>query len=392
MDEAQLPPPIHQPTETGSPSGSGGQASTSEGGQEKPRLEILTSRNFPAWLNLHKVSLGFSTYQSGKLYLVGLKEDNRLSIFERTFNRCMGLWSDGQTIWASTVFQLWRFENCLAEEETDNGYDRLYVPRMGYTTGDCDIHDIALDGDGRVVFINTLFGCLATTSDKHCFKPLWHPPFLSKLAEEDRCHLNGLAVVDGWPKFATAVSQSDVVDGWREHRRDGGCLMDIETNEIISSNLSMPHSPRWYDGHLWLLDSGSGFLGQIEPKHGAFEALTFCPGYARGLAFHGDYAVVGVSKPRHNKTFSGLALDDNLEERHAKAWCGLLVIDLKSGDVVHWLRLEGVVAELYDVIVLPGVRRPKALGFKTDEIRYTVSMEGGRSIWRGMRKEESVDQ
>ena len=103
--------------------------------------------------------------------------------------------------------------------------------------------------------------------------------------------------------------------------------------------------------------------------------ISFCPGYARGLAFIGDFAVIGLSKPRGNKTFSGLALDDNLKERDAEARCGLLVIDLRNGDIVHWVRIGGIVEELYDVVTLPGVVRPMALGFKTDEIRRTISIE-----------------
>jgi hypothetical protein len=51
------------------------------------------------------------------------------------------------------------------------------------------------------------------------------------------------------------------------------------------------------------------------------------------------------------------------------------VIDLRTGDAVHWLRIEGAIDELYDVITLPGVRNPMALGFKTDEINRVISME-----------------
>jgi hypothetical protein len=49
----------------------------------------------------------------------------------------------------------------------------LYVLQVGSTTGDLDIHDVAVDANGRVIFINTLFGCLSTTSEKHSFVPLW---------------------------------------------------------------------------------------------------------------------------------------------------------------------------------------------------------------------------
>ena len=238
-------------------------SNSTESGLE-PKLELTGSRQFTAWLAQHHVSLAFTTYQTGKLFLIGLQPDGRLSVFERTFNRCMGLWSDQQTLWMSSLYQMWRFENVLDRGQLANGYDRLYVPQVGYTTGDLDIHDIAIDADGRVIFVNTLFGCLASINETSSFVPLWQPPFLSKLAAEDRCHLNGLAMKDGRPQYVTAVSQSDVADGWRDRRRDGGCLIDVKTNEIVCTGLSMPHSPRIYRGKVWLLDSGTGFFGSVD--------------------------------------------------------------------------------------------------------------------------------
>ncbi len=355
---------MNEPQET---TGNGGSAPV-------PALELMGSRQFNSWLAEQRVSLAFTTYQSGKLFLIGTQPDGRLSIFERTFNRCLGLWGDGQTLWMTSLYQLWRFENALEPGQVANGFDRVYVPQVGYVTGDLDIHDVAVNGDGQPVFVNTLFGCLATTSERHSFTPLWRPPFLTKLAAEDRCHLNGLAMESGRPAYVTSVSQSDVADGWRERRRDGGCVIDVRTNEILVTGLSMPHSPRVYRDQLWLLDSGTGHFGRVDRSTGKFEPLTFCPGYLRGLNFIGDYAVVGLSQCRENRTFQGLALDENLKSHDAEAHCGLCVIDLRTGDLVHWLWMQGVVRELYDVVVLPGVRRPSALGFKTDEIRRTITI------------------
>lgn len=354
-----------------------------------PKLEIQASRNFTSWLAQHNCSLAFTTYQAGKLFFVGLKQDATLSAFERSFNRCLGLWSDSQTIWISSLYQMWRLENVLMDGQQDNGYDRLYVPQVGYTTGDVDVHDVAVDSDGRALFVNTLFGCLATVSERYSFEPLWQPPFLSKLAAEDRCHLNGLAMEAGQPRYVSACSQSDVVDGWRQHRVGGGCVVDVPSGEIVCTGLSMPHSPRLYRDKLWLLDSGTGYFGFVNVSNGEFEQVTFCPGYARGLAFVGDYAVVGLSKCRQERTFSGLPLDENLSERKGEARCGVYIIDLRSGDVVQWLQLEGVIQELYDVVVLPGVVRPKALGFKTDEINTTVWLEqdGQATRWTAQDSE-----
>jgi uncharacterized protein (TIGR03032 family) len=342
----------------------------------EPWVEVTGSPGLYRWLGEQGVSLAFTGYQTGKLFLLGRHTEGRLAVFERTFNRAMGMWSDGQTLWLSTLYQLWRFENLLKPGELYHGHDRLYVPKIGHTTSDVDIHDVAVDGNGRVVFVATAFGCLATLSDRESFTPLWRPPFVSKLTAEDRCHLNGVAMVDGAPRYVTAVSTSDVVDGWRDRRRDGGVVLEVPGGNVMVSGLSMPHSPRWYREKLWLHNSGTGHFGSVDPAAGRFEPLAFCPGYLRGLAFVGDYAVVGMSRPRHDKTFGGLALEEELSRRTADARCGLFVVDLRTGDIAHWLRVDGVVRELYDVAVLPQVARPMALGFKTDEIQRIVAIDG----------------
>jgi len=338
------------------------------------QIDLMGSRQFPNWLAEQSISLAFTTYQTGKLFLIGLQPNGRLSIFERTFNRAMGLYATADNLYMSSLYQLWRFENALEPGQLHDGYDRLYVPQIGFTTGDLDIHDIVLDNSQKIVFVNTLFGCLATVSEKYSFEPIWKPPFISRLAAEDRCHLNGLALVDGKPGFVTSVSATDVGDGWRDRRKNGGCVIDVRSNEVVLSGLSMPHSPRFYQGKLWVLNSGTGYFGYVDLQTCKFVPVTFCPGYLRGLAFAGNFAVVGLSKPRGNKTFSGLALDDNLTSKDAEARCGLQVIDLRTGDIVHWLRIDGIIEELYDVAVIAGVRRPMALGFKTDEIRRVITV------------------
>ncbi len=343
-----------------------------------PTLEITASGHFAAWLDQTGTSLAFTTYRVGKLFLVGLQDEGRLSIFERTFERCMGLCAAGGTMFMSSAHQLWRFEDALAPGQHHEGYDRIYVPQVGYTTGELDIHDIALDGEGEAVFVATLFGCLARPSATHSFTPLWKPPFTSRLVAEDRCHLNGLAMVDGRPRYATAIGTSDFAEGWREQRLDGGCVIDVVSNAIVASGLSMPHSPRWYRGRLWLHESGSGHFGALDLASGRFEPVAFCPGYLRGLAFVDDFALVGVSLPRQSKLLSGLALGESLARKNIEPRCGVYVLDLTTGDVAHWLRIEGIVGELYDVAALDGVRRPMAIGFKGDDIKrvFTVGDAG----------------
>jgi len=72
------------------------------------KFEITPSRQFPNWLAEQQISLAFTTYQKGKLFLLRTNPHARLSVFERTFNRCMGLAGDGQTLWMSTLYQMWR--------------------------------------------------------------------------------------------------------------------------------------------------------------------------------------------------------------------------------------------------------------------------------------------
>lgn len=348
--------------------------------QETPKFELTVTRQFPDWLLEQKCSLLFTTYQAGKLFLIGVQKNGQLSVFERTFPRCMGLCIDEKSLYMSSLYQMWRFEDALLPGQAYDQYDAVYVPQMSYITGDLDIHDIAVDKNGDLIFVNTLFSCLAKVSLTHSFKPIWKPSFITKLAAEDRCHLNGMAMENGEPRYVTCVAQSDVHEGWRDHRHDGGSVIDVKTGEVVCTGLSMPHSPRLHKGKLWLLESGTGHFGTVNLENGQFERVAFCPGYARGLSFVNDFAVVGTSKCRQNGTFSGLDLDKNLTDKKVEARSGLYVIDLRSGDIVHSLRLEGVVEELYDVVILDNHRCPMAIGFKTDEIRRMLSVEDNPNL------------
>ena len=192
--------------------------------------------------------------------------------------------------------------------------------------------------------------------------------------------MDHLALRDGRARYVTVVSQSDVADGWRDRRRDGGCVIDVQSNAVVASGLSMPHSPRWYRDKLWVLNSGTGEFGSVDLETGRFEPVAFCPGYLRGLTFVGDYAVVTLSKPRGDLTFGGLKLDDQLSGHGAEAQCGLQVIDLRTGGIAHWLRFDGMVTEMYDAVVLRHVARPMALGLKTDEIAGMLTVGEAESL------------
>lgn len=337
-----------------------------------PALEFHGSRLFAAWLKNAGVSLAFTTYQAGKVFFIGMQPDGRLSVFERTFERPMGLGTGPGRFWMSSVYQLWRFENFLDPGQMQNGYDALYVPVCGHTTGDLDIHDIHEDASGDPIFVATRFNCLATLSDRGSFREIWRPSFIDRLAAEDRCHLNGLAMQDGKPAYVTCLSRTNVFEGWREKRRDGGVVLDVASGEIVAEGLSMPHSPRLYREQLWMLQAGTGEFGKIDVNTGSFEPLCFLPGFARGLAFTGDYAVIGLSRPRNSRTFEGLPLNERLDAEGIGAQCAICIVNLISGDVEHRLEIGGIVEEIYDVTLLPGVSRPMALGFRGEEIRFAI--------------------
>lgn len=344
------------------------------------KFTLTSSRYFHQWLDAACCTIAFTTYQAGKLFLLGVRPDGRLSVFERTFPRSMGIGvtNNGRTFALATQYQVHRFDNVLGEgQSTSDGVDAIYAPHAAWVTGDVDAHDVAFGSDGRPLFVNSLFSCVASVSEGHSFRPVWKPPFISRLAPEDRCHLNGFAVAEGAPRYATAVSRSDVADGWRDRRRDGGVVIDVGSGEIVAQRLSMPHSPRLHGGRLWVLNSGTGELATVDLQCGQVEPVAFCPGYLRGLAFVGDYAIVGLSMPRDEQAFSGLPLDDALLSRDTEPRCGLMVIDLKSGDIAGWIRIEGLVRELYDVAVLPAVKHASLIGFKGDEVRYAISIDDG---------------
>ncbi|MFN9096266.1 MAG: TIGR03032 family protein [Alphaproteobacteria bacterium] len=342
---------------------------------------LLAAPGFTAWLAEERLSVALTTYQAGRIILLGLRPDGTLRAHERLIEQCQGLWTNGTEIWVSGKTMLWRFVNAVpAGMMTQRGADRLFIPREGRVTGALDIHDIGLGIFGDMatpgpIFVATQYNCFATVSDRAAFRPLWRPPFVSALVPEDRCHLNGLAMDGGVPAYVTAVSASDVQDGWRDRRRDGGVVVHVESGEIVARGLSMPHSPRLHEGRLWVLNSGTGELGVVDPADGRFEAVAFLPGYARGLALMGRYAVVGLSRPRRNQTFEGLALEEALKTRDAAPRCGLVVVDIETGQTVQWLRFEHTIDELYDVALLPGVRQAEALGFQGDDLAGAIEPE-----------------
>ena len=314
-----------------------------------------------------------STYRANRLLFIGVGHEGRLKIHERLFDRPMGLFSKDQTLWMAGRCHLWRFDNILTDGHEHEGADRLYVPAASFLTGEVNAHELIIDRNDAPLFVNTVFSCLAQLEIGCSFKPTWQPAFIDNLVPEDRCHLNGLAMKDGVATWATACSSGNTPTDWRRQRVGGGVVIQIPTGEIVCRELTMPHSPRWHGGRLWVLNSGTGELGWI--ISGTFQPLCALPGFVRGLAFHGGCAIVGLSKLR-SPIFTGLPVEERLSQTmdSPQGSCGLRVVDLSNGKILHSLDLPEPIDELFDLALLPNVREPRALGLKDDSIDCLVKL------------------
>jgi len=323
-------------------------------------------------------SLWVSTYQAGKLavFRAERKEDGAagLSLLLRTFDKAMGLALDHRRLAVGTRHQIWHLQNepgLAPKIEPKGKWQALYMPRSSHVTGNIDVHEMAWGGDGgeELWAVNTLYSCLCTFSPDSSFVPRWQPPFISELRKHDRCHLNGMAMGEnGKPAYVTAFAETDTPSGWREgdgeYKRSGGVIIDVASGETIVRGLSMPHSPRVNDGKLWALDSGRGRLITVDRTDGSCETVAELPGYTRGLAFAGRYALIGLSRIRESSTFGGIPIAEKPEERK----CGVWIVDTASGKIVGSIELEETIDEVFDVQILPGIALPWVIGTEKDGI------------------------
>jgi uncharacterized protein (TIGR03032 family) len=326
------------------------------------------SESFVALLHQLRASLLVSTYQANKLLVIRASQGG-LSTLVRTFDRPMGIAVDARRMAVGTRNQVWFLRNApdiAPRVEPAGEHDACYLPRSCHVTGDIGVHDLAWARD-ELWLVNTRFSCLCTLDPDYSFVPRWHPPFITALAAEDRCHLNGLAVVDGRPNYATALGESDTAGGWRPHKPDGGCLMDIARGEVLVRGLSMPHSPRWHNGRLWLLESGTGRLLEVDLATRRTRAVADLPGFARGLALVGPYAFVGLSKIRETSAMDGVPL----AQRRDTLKCGVAVLDLRTGQVIALLEFQTAVEEIFDVQLVLGLRFPEVVGFQKEAVHHT---------------------
>jgi uncharacterized protein (TIGR03032 family) len=330
----------------------------SDGAQAPEPLRAVHTTNFPALLRHLGASLLVTTYQAGKLVMVR-DEGDHLNAHFRTFQAPMGLALAGSRLAVGTKIQVWEYVDVpavTAKLDPPGKHDACFLPRASHVTGDIQGHEMAWGAGGELWVVNTRFSCLCTLDRSASFAPRWRPPFVTALEPTDRCHLNGLAMVDGRPRYVTALGETDEPAGWRENKARGGILMDVADGEVITRGLSMPHSPRWYGGRLWVCESGAGTLGFVDPSTGRYEAIAQVPGFTRGLDFAGKLAFVGLSQVRESAVFSGIPITERLKDDERT--CGVCVVDLTSGQMVALLRFDTAVQEIFAVTVLPGRRFP----------------------------------
>jgi uncharacterized protein (TIGR03032 family) len=318
-------------------------------------LHAAHTANFPALLRQLGASLLVTTYQAGKLVMVR-DEGDHLNTHYRTFKAPMGLAlaDGGAKLAIGTTIQVWEFRDVPAVArrlEPAGRHDACFLPRCSHVTGNVLIHEMAYGAGGQLWFVNTRFSCLSTLDAESSFAPRWRPPFVTELEPSDRCHLNGLGLVDGQPKYVTALGETNAMAGWRPNKARGGLVMDVDTGVILCRGLSMPHSPRWYGGRLWVCESGSGTLGYVDRNTGRYEAIAAVPGFTRGLDFAGELAFVGLSQVRESAVFSGIPITERL--RPEERTCGVCVVDLRRGETVALLKFTSGVQEVFAVALLP---------------------------------------
>ncbi|REK11985.1 MAG: TIGR03032 family protein [Planctomycetota bacterium] len=314
------------------------------------------SESFAEWLASAGGTLAISTYQAGKVALVGWN-GQQVSLLLRDFPKPMGMAVRDRQMALATHHEVLLLADAplLAPElfeQQPGRYDALYLPRVAYQTGDLHVHDVGFGDDG-LWLVNTRFCCLSAPSDEFSFAPRWKPPFVSEIVPEDRCHLNGLAIVDGQPRYVTCLGTTDTPGGWRADKATGGVIVSVPDGQIVARGLAMPHSPRWHDGKLWVLNSGEGQLVRVDPAPGTLEVVCTLPGYLRGLCFVGPYAVVGMCQIREEHIFGGLPIGQRFE----RLLCGVAVVDLRTGGTVGTFEFTSGCHELFEVQFLPGVRQ-----------------------------------
>lgn len=322
-------------------------------------LASVHTTNFPDLLRQLRGCLLVTTYQAGKLVILR-PDGNAINTHFRSVARPMGLCADRRRLVLGARTEVAEFRNMpdvARRLHNPPKHDAVYMARRGHITGAIDIHELAWDKNGEVWFVNTAFSCLCTLDGVSSFVPRWRPKCVSHYAPEDRCHLNGLGMRDGEPRYVSALGETNTRQGWRDNKRNGGILIDVPSNEVVVRGLSMPHSPRWYDDRLWVLESGRGALVTIDPQTGEKTDVARVPGFARGLDFLGPVAFIGLSQLRETNAFTDIPITEDNSDRLSGVWA----VHIGTGKTIGLLKFTGGVQEIFAVQAIPGVLFPEII-------------------------------
>ncbi|MDH5608690.1 MAG: TIGR03032 family protein [Cyclobacteriaceae bacterium] len=327
-----------------------------------PPFSYTFSPNVPELLMQLQASIVISTYQTGKVVVLSPKGEEELIQLPRSFDKPMGMAIKDHKLAIATRSEILVTANSPLVAKTypdkPDTYDAMFVPRAQYFSGEVDIHDLEW-ADDKLFAVNTLFSCLVVVDDNCSFRPKWKPHFISALAPEDRCHLNGVAMQENKPMYVTALGKSDEAKGWRANMLKGGIVMDVQSNEIIAENLPVPHTPKIYDGQLYLLLSATGELVRLDVATGKYDVVSSIQGFVRGMDRIGDYLFIAQSKIRQKSSiFNQVPVAKNA------VWCGITIVHLPTGAHAGFIKYNASVEELYDVKILKGFLRPNIMNLQ----------------------------
>ena len=342
------------------------------------------SPNIPELLQKLKCSLAISTYQAGKVIFISPQDRDHLVQLPRQFAKPMGMALQGNKMALATLNEVLVLGNNAELAHTypkqPKVYDGLFIPRSSYYTGELDIHDLHWTAKGLLA-VNTRFSCLSYINDNFSFTPFWKPAFITNLTPDDCCHLNGVAMEGDTPRYVTVLGKTNTTQGWRETKATGGCLIDINTNEILCENLPMPHSPRVYDGKVYVLLSATGELAEVDLQSKSYKVLKGLDGFVRGMDRIGDYLFIGLSKLRQtSKAFADLPIAQR------SIFCGVVAMHLPTASITGYIKYENSVEEIYDVKVLPGMLRPGILNLEKPEYKMALATPT-KTFWAQLPKE-----
>lgn len=324
-------------------------------------------------LNQLGCTLALSTYQAGKVVFLSAKNNESLVQLPRTFDKPMGIAVDHEqgklALACKSEIVVFKNSKELAWHypKFPNTYDSLYLPRVSYKTSYLDLHDLSFGKDGMYA-VNTLFSCISTIDEDYNFTPFWKPKFISALVSEDRCHLNGMTLENGKPKYVSCFNQGNEMQSWRTNLTSEGVILDVDSNEVIAHELSMPHTPKLINGDLYILQSAKGELTKIDRQTGKKETVVKLNSFVRGMDICGEYLFIGLSKLRTNsKTFSKIA--GNFSKNEA----GIAIVHLPTGSFTGQITYQSSVEEIYDIKVLQNTKRPNILNPQSEESNMAVS-------------------